>query len=184
MHRTAALTALLTLSALLLPSAISSPARSATSGDGRIALLDRPAVPSDSVPPAVAAVIDAKEVDLSSSRLADERGGRQYFVARGARGLCLIRVDAVAGYAASCASTLIAGGVYLASLDRQKGTMEVADVVPDDVTHASVAGSPTAAANNLVVVEDIPIGTAVDVEGPNGAVRVPIAARTPVPPRG
>ena len=184
MHRTVAVAGVLTLSALLLPTAISSPARSATSADARVALLDRPARPADSVPAAVAAQIDAKEIDLSSSRLAAVRGTRQYYVARGARGLCLIQVDEGPAYAATCASTLVAGGVYLATLDRQKGTMQLADVVPDDVTQASVAGAAVAAANNLVLADDVPIGAPVTVDAPTGSVAVPIGTGASVQPGG
>jgi hypothetical protein len=186
MHRTVAVAGVLTLSALLLPAAISSTAGSSARSTASVALLERPAGPADALPPEIASQIDAKEVDLSTTRLAAASGTLQYFVAQGARGICLIRVDSSNGpaYAATCASTLIAGGVYLASLDRQKGTMEVADVVPDDVTHAAVAGSKVGAQNNLVVTGEIPIGTPVAVVGVAGALRVPIAVSAGVLPTG
>jgi hypothetical protein len=186
MHRTVAAAGVLTLTALLLPAAISSTAGSSPSANARIAVLERPAGPADALPPDVAKQIDAKEVDLSTTRLAATSGMVQYFVAQGTRGVCLIRVDGSTGpaYVATCASTLIAGGVYLASLDRQKGTMQLADVVPDDVTHASVAGSKVGAQNNLVLTGEVPIGTSVDVVGAAGPLHVPIAVSASALPTG
>jgi hypothetical protein len=186
MHRTLAVAGVLTTTALLLPAAISSSASSSSRSDARVALLERAAGPADALPPAVAKLIDAKEVDLSSTRLAGTRGTLQFFVAQGARGVCLIRVDDPRApiYSATCASTLAAGGVYLASLDRAKGTMQLADVVPDDVTHASVEGTRIGAENNLVVTGEIAIGSAVDVVGPAGSERVPVAASASAIPTG
>ena len=91
MHRTLALAALLTLAALLLPAGISSSARSAAGSRVSIALLERPAVASDQLPPAVARGIDTTEVDTSTTRLGGTSGSVQYFVAQGKRGICLIR---------------------------------------------------------------------------------------------
>lgn len=186
MHRTVAASGVLALSTLLLPATISSTASSASRATARIALLERPATAADSLPPSVAKAIDTDEVDISTTRLAATRGSLQFFVAQGARGVCLIRVDGSDGfsYGATCASTLIAGGVYLASLDRQKGTMQLADVVPDDVTHASVAGATIGAQNNLVVTGDVPLGTPVAVVGASGTLRVPVAFRASVLPAG
>jgi hypothetical protein len=184
MHRTAAVAGVLTLSALLLPAAISSSAGSSTRANESIAVLERPAGPADSLPPEVARQIDAKEVDLSTTRLAATSGVVQYFVAQGTRGICLIRLDGSNGpaYVATCANTLIAGGVFLASLDRQKGTMQVADVVPDDVTHARVAGSKVGAQNNLVLTGEVPLGASIEVVGSAGPLRVPIAvSASPLP---
>ena len=94
MQRTLALAAAITLAALLLPAAMSSSARSAASSPARIALLDRPAGFGDQLPPAVAKLVDAKEVDASTVRFgARSDGSAQYYVAQGTRGLCLIRVD-------------------------------------------------------------------------------------------
>jgi hypothetical protein len=176
MHRTLVVAGVLTSAALLLPAAISSTATSSPTSSASVALLERAATPADTLPAAVAKMIDAKEVDLSTTRLAAKTGTVQYFVAQGARGICLIRIDDPDApvYGATCSSTLIAGGVYLASLDRQKGTMQLADVVPDDVTHASVEGAHVGASNNLVVTGDIPIGASIDVVSAAGAQHVPI----------
>jgi hypothetical protein len=187
MHRTLALAALLTLAALLLPAGISSSARSAAGSKVSIALLDRPAVASDQLPPAVAKSINTTEVDISTTRLAAANGSLQYFVAQGRRGICLIRVEdqAAPAFATTCASTLIAGGVYLASLDRAAGTMQVADVVPDDVQRATVDGASVGVANNLVVTGDVPIRASLAVVGASGATqRVPITLSASVLPTG
>jgi hypothetical protein len=187
MHRTLALAALLSLAALLLPAGISSSARSAAGSKVSIALLDRSAVASDQLPPAVARAIDTTEVDTSTTRLGATSGSVQYFVAQGRRGICLIRVDdpVAPAFAATCASTLIAGGVYLASLDRAAGTMQVADVVPDDVKQATVDGAGVGVTNNLVVTGDVPLQASLAVIGATGAAqRVPITISASVLPGG
>jgi hypothetical protein len=71
---------------------------------------------------------------------------------------------------------LIAGGVYLGTLDRAAGTLQIADVVLDDVTSTTVDGTPSKASNNLLVTGDIPLGAAISVIRAAGAQRVPIAA--------
>jgi hypothetical protein len=176
MHRTVTLVGVATLATLLPASHVSSSPSSAAGSDPAIALLDRPARAVDQLPPAVANGIDANEVDVSSVRLGATSGSLQFFVARGKRGLCLIRVDdpIAPAFTTTCASTLITGGVYLASLDRAAGTMQVADVLPDDVASASVGGKPVAVANNLLVTGDIPIGASIDVIGATGEQHVPI----------
>jgi hypothetical protein len=186
MHRTLALFSLLALTTLLLPAGISPSARSAAGSTPRIALLERPARASDQLPPAVARAVDSAEVDVSTTRLGATSGSAQFFVAQGRRGICLIRVDDPAGpaFAWTCSSTLIAGGVYLASLDRNAGTMQVADVVPDDVKQATVDGAAVGVSNNVLVTEDVPINASVDVVGAAGAQRVPIPPRASVLPAG
>ena len=188
MQRTLALVAAIALAALLLPAAISSSARSAASSPARIALLDRPAGFGDQLPPAVAKRVDTREVDASTIRFGARSGdgSAQYYVAQGARGLCLIRVEdpLAPSFTTTCASTLIAGGVYLGTLDRQAGTMEVADIVPDDVTSASVDGKQLAVSNNLLVTGEIPLGSSISVIGASGAQRVPIVVRGSVLPTG
>jgi hypothetical protein len=176
-QRTFGLVAAITCAALLLPAGISSSATSATSSRVSIALLDRPAGFGDQLPPAVARLVDVKEVDTSTIRLGATSGSVQYFVAQGARGLCLIRVDDPVGplFTTTCASTLIAGGVYLGTLDRAAGSMQIADVVPDDVTSAIVDGTPVKVSNNLLVTGEIPLGASISVIGAAGAQRVPIA---------
>ena len=178
MHRTLAAASVLTIAALLLPAAVSSTASSAPVSNATVALLERPAGLADQLPPAVAKLVDAKEVDVSTVRLGATVGSQQFFVAQGARGLCLIRVDdpAEPAFTTTCASTLIAGGVYLASLDRSAGTMQLADVVPDDVTRASVAGKAVGVSNNLLVTGDIPIGASVSVIGASGPQQVPVGS--------
>jgi hypothetical protein len=175
MQRTLALIVASTGAALLLPAGVSSSARSAASSPASIALLERPAGPGDRLPPAVAKLVDVKEVDTSTVRLGATSGSVEYFVAQGARGLCLIRVDdpVSPNFTTTCASTLIAGGVYLGTLDRAGGTMQLADVVPDDVTSATVAGTRVPVTNNLLVTGDIPLGASVSVNGAAGAQRVP-----------
>jgi hypothetical protein len=185
MQRTLALAAAITLAALLLPAAISSSARSAASSQARIALLERPAGFGDQLPAAVAKLVDVKEVDASTVRLGATTDSAQYFVAHGTRGLCLIRVDdpIQPNFTTTCAGTLIAGGVFLGTLDRAAGSMEVADIVPDDVTRATVGGKSVSVANNLLVTGDIPIGASVSVIGSAGAQRVPLAVGAlPLPP--
>jgi hypothetical protein len=186
MHRTLALAALLALTALLLPAGISSSARSAAGSNPRIALLERPARASDQLPAAVFKAVDTADVDISTTRLGATIGSVQYFVAQGKRGICLIRVDDPAGptFATTCASTLISGGVYLASLDRNAGTMQVADVVPDDVKQAAVGGAAVGVSNNLLVTGDVPISASVDVVGAAGVQHVPIPRSTSVLPAG
>jgi hypothetical protein len=176
MQRTLALVAAITLAALLLPATITSSARSAASSQVRIALLERPAGFGDQLPPAVARLVNVKEVDSSTVRLGATTDSAQYFVAQGTRGLCLIRVDdpVQPNFTTTCASTLIAGGVYLGTLDRAAGSMEIADVVPDDVTRATVDGKSVSVANNLLVTGDIPLDASVSVIGSAGAQRVPI----------
>jgi hypothetical protein len=176
MHRTVTLAGVATLATLLPASGVSSSPSSAAGPDAGIALLNRPPRAVDQLPPAVAKGIDANEVDVSSVRLGATSGSLQFFVARGKRGLCLIRVDdpIAPAFTTTCASTLIDGGVYLASLDRTAGTMQVADVLPDDVSSASVDGKPVAVANNLLVTGDIPIGASIDVIGAAGEQHVPI----------
>jgi hypothetical protein len=165
MHRTLAFAATISAAALLLPAGISSTAGSATSSSARIALLDRPAGPDDQLPPAVAKAVNAKEVDVSTVRLGATSGSSRFYVAQGTRGVCLIRVDdpVAPAFSTTCASTLISGGVYLASLDRTAGTMQVADVVPDDVTSATVDGTPVPVSGNLLVTGDVRIGASVSV---------------------
>jgi hypothetical protein len=175
-YRTLAAAAAATLGALLLAADVSSSPGSAAGSDPGIALLERPARAADQLPPAVAKGIDANEVDVSTVRLGATYESLQFFVARGKRGLCLIRVDdpVAPAFTTTCASTLLAGGVYLASLDRTAGTMQIADILPDDVSGASVDGKPVAVTNNLLVAGDIPIGASIDVIGPGGEQHVPI----------
>jgi hypothetical protein len=186
MQRTLALAAAITLAALLLPAAISSSARSAASSQARIALLERPAGFGDQLPPAVAKLVDVQEVDASTVRLGATTDSAQYFVAQGTRGLCLIRVDdpVQPNFTTTCASTLIAGGVYLGTLDRAAGSMQVADIVPDDVTGASVDGSPAPVANNMLVTGDVPLAASVRVTAAAGAQRVPITIGPSTPVAG
>jgi hypothetical protein len=152
--------------------------RSTAGSSVSIAPLERPAVASDELPAAVAKGINTTEVDISTTRLGATNGSVQYFVAQGRRGICLIRVDDPAApvFATTCASTLLAGGVYLASLDRAAGTMQVADVVPDGVQQATVDGAGAGVANNLLVTGNVPMHASLAVIGPAGAAqRVPIA---------
>jgi hypothetical protein len=176
MQRMLALVVAGTGAALLLPAGVSPSARSATSARASLALLERPAGFTDRLPAAVAKLVDVQEVDTSTIRLGATSGSVQYFVAQGARGLCLIRVDDPVGpvFTTTCASTLIAGGVYLGTLDRAAGTMQIADIVPDDVASASVDGKTVPVANNLLVTGDIPLGAPVSVRGAAGVQRVPI----------
>ncbi len=177
MQRTLALVVASAGGALLLPAGVSSSARSAASSRASIALLDRPAGAGDRLPAVVAKLVDSKEVDASTVRLGATSGSVQYFVAQGARGVCLIRVDDPVAplFTTTCASTLIAGGVYLGTLDRAAGTMQLADVVPDDVTRATVDGEVVPVANNLLVTGDIPLDASVSVIGAAGAQRVPVS---------
>ena len=119
-------------------------------------------------------------------RLGASTGPLQFFVARGKRGLCLIRVDdpVAPAFATTCASTLITGGVYLASLDRSAGTMRIADIVPDDVTRASIDGTLVGVANNLLVSGDIPIGASIDLIGAGGQQHVPVSPSASAIPQG
>jgi hypothetical protein len=186
MHRTLALAATISAAALLLPAGISSTAGSATSSSARIALLDRPAGPADQLPPAVAKAVNTREVDVSTVRLGATSGSSQFYVAQGTRGVCLIRVDdpVAPAFSTTCASTLIAGGVYLASLDRIAGTMQVADVVPDDVTSASVDGKAVAVSGNVLVTADVPIGASVSVTSKSAGtqpVMLPSATASQLP---
>ena len=176
MQRLLALLAASAGAALLLPVGVSPSARSATSARASIALLERPAGFADQLPPAVAKLVDVQEVDTSTIRLGATSGSVRYFVAQGTRGLCLIRVDDPVGpvFTTTCASTLISGGVYLGTLDRAAGTMQIADIVPDDVTSASVDGKPVPVANNLLVTGDIPLDASVSVTGAAGTQRVPV----------
>jgi hypothetical protein len=184
MQRVLALVVASSGAALLLPAGVSSSARSATSSRPSIALLERPAGFADRLPPAVASLVDVQEVDTSTIRLGATSGSVQYFVAQGTRGLCLIRVDDPVGpvFTTTCAGTLIAGGVYLGSLDRAAATMQIADIVPDDVTSATVDGSPAPVANNMLVTGDIPLAASVSVTGAAGTQRVPITISPSTPP--
>jgi hypothetical protein len=186
MQRTLALATAITLAALLLPAAVSSTASSATSSQVRIALLDRPATFGDQLPPAVSKLVDTKEVDVSTVRFGGRSGdgSAQYYVAQGTRGLCLIRVDdpAQPNFTTTCASTLIAGGVYLGTLDRQAGTMEIADIVPNDVTTATINGKQVPVSNNLLVTGAIPLDSSISVVGASGAQQVPIVVSGSVLP--
>jgi hypothetical protein len=179
MHRTLALAGTLSAAALLLPAGISSTAGSATSSSARLALLDRAPGPGDQLPPAVAKLVNTNEVDLSTVRLGATSGSSQFYVADGARGVCLIRVDdpAAPAFSTTCASTLISGGVYLASLDRAAGTMQIADVVPDDVSSASIDGTAVPVSGNVLVTGHVPIGASVNVIGKNGPQPVPVPAQ-------
>ena len=181
MHRTLAVAAVATLATLLPAAGVSSSPSSAAGSDAGIALLDRPARAGDQLPPAVAKGIDRDEVDVSTIRLGAASGSLQFFVARGKRGLCLIRVDdpVTPAFTTTCASTLIAGGVYLASLDREAGTMQIADILPDDATRAWVDGKPVGVANNLLVTGDIPIGASIEVIGSGGDQHLPVSPSTP-----
>ena len=51
-----------------------------------------------------------------------------------------------------------------------------ADIVPDDVTRATVDGTPVGVENNLLVTGDIPLGATVEVIGSAGPQRVPLTA--------
>lgn len=183
MHRTLALAGTLSAAALLLPAGISSTAGSATSSSARLALLDRAAGADDQLPPAVAKQVNPKEVDLSTVRLGATSGSSQFFVAQGTRGVCLIRVDdpVAPAFTTTCASTLISGGVYLATVDRAAGTMQIADVVPDDVTAATVDGAPVPVSDNLLVTGDVPIDASVDLVGKSGTQPVPVAPAPALP---
>jgi hypothetical protein len=184
MPRTLQLALAITLVTLVVPAGVSSVASSATTSDATVSLLDRPATFGDALPPAVAKGVDPQEVDLASVRLGASRGTEQFYVAKGTRGLCLIRVDdpAAPAYVYTCASTLAAGGVYLAHLDRDSDTMELADIVPDDVTSASIDGKPVAVDNGLLVADDVPIGASVSLVGSRGAQSVPVpVAASPLP---
>lgn len=176
MPRTLALALALSLTALVAPASISTVADSASSSNATVSLLDRPEAFGDSLPPAVANGVDPREVDLSSVRLGARDGSEQFFVSKGTRGLCLIRVDdpAAPAFTYTCASTLAAGGVYLAELDRANGTMQLADVVPDDVTQASIDGKVVAIANGVLVADDVPIGASVKLVSPSGSQTVPL----------
>jgi hypothetical protein len=183
-HRTLAVAAVVILAALLPAAGVSFSPGSAGGSDPGIALLDRPALAVDQLPPAVAKAIDADEVDVSTVRLGASKGSLQFFVARGKRGLCLIRVDdpIAPAFTTTCASTLIAGGVYLASLDRTAGTMQIADIVPDDVSRASIDGTLVSVTNNLLVTGDIPIGASIELIGSAGEQQVPVRSSTSVIP--
>jgi hypothetical protein len=176
MHRTLALVGALSLGVLLVPTAASPLAQSASSSDARVSLLDRPAAFADNLPPAVAKQIDPQEVDLSTARLATTDGSSQIFVAQGKRGLCLIRIDdpTTSGFAYTCASTLAAGGVYLAHVDRTIGTMQLADIVPDSVTSATIDGKPAGIAGNVLVADNVPIDATVTLVGTSGKQNVPL----------
>jgi hypothetical protein len=106
-QRTFTLVVAMTCAALLLPAGISSSASSSASSRVSIALLDRPAAFGDQLPPAVAKLVDVKEVDASTTGLGATRGSVQYFVAQRARGLCLIRIDDPVGpvFTTTCASS-------------------------------------------------------------------------------
>jgi hypothetical protein len=186
MYRKLTVATALTLASLAVPAALSSPAGSASRSEADIALLQRPAVASDQLPPAVAKLVDTAEVDTTTVRLGAKAGTRQIFVAQGTRGLCLIQVDDPTGpaFVTTCASTLIAGGVYLASFDRAAGSMHVVDVVPDDVTSASVNGKVVPVSGNVLVTGSIPIGSTVELIGANGSQRIPIATGSPQPAAG
>lgn len=175
MHRTLAGGSILAL-ALVLPAGISSPAGSASRSVAKISLLDRAATPADALPAPVARLVDAKEVDGATVRLGATTLSAQFFVAQGTRGICLIRVDDPVApvFTTTCASTLISGGVFLASIDRAQKTMQVADVVPDDVTSAIVGGSTTPVRGNLLVTSEIPLGSSISVVGASGAQPVPL----------
>jgi hypothetical protein len=176
MPRTLALALVLTLAALVVPAGISNVADSATSSNASISLLDRPAAFGDSLPPSVAQGLDSREVDLSSVRFGGSDGSEQFFVAKGTRGLCLIRVDdpSAPAFTYTCASTLSSGGVYLAQLDRSSGTMQLADVVPDDVTQASIGGRTVGISNGVLVADDVPLGASVELVSPSGSQIVPL----------
>jgi hypothetical protein len=183
MPRTLPLALAITLVTLVVPAGISSVASSAPSSDATVSLLDRPAAFGDSLPPAVAKGIDPQEVSLASVRLGATHGTQQFFVAKGTRGICLIRVDdpAAPEYVYTCASTLASGGVYLAHLDRDSGTMQLADVVPDGVTGASIDGRSVAIQNGLLVADDVPLGASVSLVGSQGTQSVPVpSAATPL----
>ena len=190
MHRTLALAGTISVAALLLPAGISSTAGSATSSSARIALLDRAAVAGDQLPPAVAKLVNTNEVDVSTVRLGATSGTSRFYVANGTRGVCLIRVDdpLVPAFTTTCASTLISGGVYLASLDRAAGTMQIADVVPDDVSSASINGASIPVSGNVLVTGNVPIGASVNLIGKSGSQLVPVpveaASSLPAPSAG
>jgi hypothetical protein len=176
-HRILAATAVAAVAALLPAAGVSFSSGSGGGSDAPLAVLDRPARAVDELPPAVAQAIDADEVYVSTVRLGASKGSLQFFVARGTRGLCLIRVDDPIAplFTTTCASTLVAGGVYLASLDRTAGTMQIADIVPDDVSGASIDGTLVSVANNLLVSGDIPIGASIDLIGSGGEQHVPVS---------
>jgi hypothetical protein len=186
MQRTLALALTLTAVALVVPAGISSIASSAPSSSATIALLERPAAFGDSLPPAVAKGIDPAEVDLSSARLAASDGSQQFYVAKGTRGLCLIRVDdpAAPAFTYTCASTLADGGVYLDSLDRANGSMQLADVVPDGVARASIDGKVVPVSNGILVADGVSLGASVTLLGSSGSQPVPTPAATSAPPIG
>lgn len=186
MQRTLALALTLTAVALVVPAGISNIASSAPSSNATIALLERPAAVGDSLPPAVAKGIDPAEVDLSSARLGATNGSQQFYVAKGTRGLCLIRVDdpAAPAFTYTCASTLANGGVYLDTLDRGSGSMQLADVVPDGVTGASIDGKVVPISNGILVADGVSLGASVTLLGANGSQPVPTPADTSAPPIG
>ena len=176
----------LTAAALVVPAGISGVASSAPSSNATIALLERPAAFGDSLPPAVAKGIDPGEVDLSSVRLGASDGSQQFYVAKGTRGVCLIRVDdpAAPAFTYTCASTLANGGVYLDTLDRANGSMQLADVVPDGVTGASIDGKVVPISNGVLVADGVSLGASVTLLGASGSQPVPTPADTSAPPIG
>ncbi len=186
MQRTLALALALTLAALVVPAGVSNIASSASSSSATIALLQRPQAFGDSLPPAVAKGIDPGEVDLSTVRLGVSDGSQQFYVAKGTRGLCLIRVDdpAAPAFTYTCASTLANGGVYLDSLDRASGSMQLADVVPDGVTGASIDGKVVPIMNGVLVADGVTLGASVSLLSPSGSQPVPTPAATSAPPIG